>query len=321
MPPTRNAYTKTNNASASYLTCIEDSVGYRYGFNGQEKDDEITGVEGSHNTALFWEYDTRLGRRWNRDPKHNPSISEYAVFANNPIRWKDILGDTLTLGGNVDAAFKDILDLVPKEYQPYIHLSNSNKIIIDVNSPQDMFSYLGVELINNLVKSENNYKYVVGNKVLVRDYDGKEGEVSTVNPTTLNQAIANYSETPYYHDEPEAQYLPESGFNGLVRISEGSFGIKANFVGSGGYITEVPRQNLVFHELLENYFRTETTLPQVEGYKYAPNGGMYYSSSSTSVNGGAHQRSSELGVKFATQLGISTSGAKAKGVFIFKPNE
>jgi hypothetical protein len=37
---------------------------YRYGFNGQEKSDEIAG-EGNHNTAEFWEYDTRTGRRWN----------------------------------------------------------------------------------------------------------------------------------------------------------------------------------------------------------------------------------------------------------------
>jgi len=36
--------------------------GYRYGFNGQEKSDEIKG-EGNSYTALFWEYDPRIGRR------------------------------------------------------------------------------------------------------------------------------------------------------------------------------------------------------------------------------------------------------------------
>ena len=67
---------------------------YRYGFNGQEKVDEISGT-GNHNTAMFWEYDTRLGRRWNQDPKPNPSISNYAAFANNPIWYSDALGDTI----------------------------------------------------------------------------------------------------------------------------------------------------------------------------------------------------------------------------------
>ncbi len=39
---------------------------YRYGMNGQEKDDEI--AQGIY-TAMYWEYDSRLGRRWNLDPK------------------------------------------------------------------------------------------------------------------------------------------------------------------------------------------------------------------------------------------------------------
>ena len=68
--------------------------GYRYGFNGQEKVDEVAG-EGNHNTALFWEYDTRTARRWNQDPKPNPSISNYACFAGNPIMFSDVLGDTI----------------------------------------------------------------------------------------------------------------------------------------------------------------------------------------------------------------------------------
>src|SRR6478736_3791665 len=44
---------------------------YRYGFNGQEMSNEIKGVGNSY-TAEFWEYDPRLGRRWNVDPMTNP---------------------------------------------------------------------------------------------------------------------------------------------------------------------------------------------------------------------------------------------------------
>jgi RHS repeat-associated protein len=69
---------------------------YRYGFNGQMKDDEISG-EGNHNTAMYWEYNTRLGRRWNQDPKPNTSISKYSAFANNPIWYRDPLGDTIKI--------------------------------------------------------------------------------------------------------------------------------------------------------------------------------------------------------------------------------
>jgi hypothetical protein len=65
---------------------------YRYGFNGQEKVDEIAGV-GNHNTALFWEYDTRLGRRWNVDPKGGVDKSKYSCLGDNPIANIDKPGD------------------------------------------------------------------------------------------------------------------------------------------------------------------------------------------------------------------------------------
>ena len=69
------------------------SVGseYRFGFNGQEQDDEVYG-NGNLNTAMFWEYDTRLGRRWNIDPITYPWHSSYVVFNGNPIAFTDLLG-------------------------------------------------------------------------------------------------------------------------------------------------------------------------------------------------------------------------------------
>jgi hypothetical protein len=65
---------------------------YRYGFNSQEKTTEIAP---NTFTAMYWEYDSRIARRWNVDPKPNVSISVYAVFENNPILFNDPLGDTL----------------------------------------------------------------------------------------------------------------------------------------------------------------------------------------------------------------------------------
>lgn len=67
------------------------SATYRYGFNGQEKSDEI--AEGT-TTALFWEYDSRIARRWNIDPKPRIWESSYMCFRGNPIILSDIDGDT-----------------------------------------------------------------------------------------------------------------------------------------------------------------------------------------------------------------------------------
>jgi RHS repeat-associated protein len=65
---------------------------YRYGgAGGQEMDNEVSGVGNSY-TAHFWQYDPRLGRRWNVDPITYPWQSSYAAFNNNPIIYVDPLG-------------------------------------------------------------------------------------------------------------------------------------------------------------------------------------------------------------------------------------
>ena len=69
---------------------------YRFGFNGQEKSYEI--FEGS-TTALFWEYDSRTGRRWNVEPeiKKYADLSSYLTFRNNPISYSDPDGKDVIL--------------------------------------------------------------------------------------------------------------------------------------------------------------------------------------------------------------------------------
>jgi hypothetical protein len=71
-----------------------NSTGYKYGANsGNEKDDEIYGSGNSY-SAEYWEYDPRLGRRWNKDPFVQPGKSSYCSFDNNPIYFIDLKGLT-----------------------------------------------------------------------------------------------------------------------------------------------------------------------------------------------------------------------------------
>ena len=65
---------------------------YRYGFNSQEKETEITDSP-THYFAEFWMYDSRLGRRWEIDPVIKPWQSNYATFSNSPIWRIDPSGD------------------------------------------------------------------------------------------------------------------------------------------------------------------------------------------------------------------------------------
>jgi hypothetical protein len=70
-----------------------NSNSYRYGFNGQENDNEISNVQGANTTAAYWEYDSRLGRRWNIDPVFKPWQSTYSCLSNSPISRIDPHGD------------------------------------------------------------------------------------------------------------------------------------------------------------------------------------------------------------------------------------
>jgi hypothetical protein len=69
------------------------SEAYRFGFNGNEKDDE---VKGDDNHLSFGDFgcDPRLGKRWNIDPLtlKYPSHSPFSVFNDNPIFFIDPTG-------------------------------------------------------------------------------------------------------------------------------------------------------------------------------------------------------------------------------------
>ncbi len=74
---------------------FDSDSSYLYGFQGQESDDQVSG-KGNNYTAEFWQYDSRLGRRWNVDPVFKEYESPYVVYANNPIWFIDPNGsDTL----------------------------------------------------------------------------------------------------------------------------------------------------------------------------------------------------------------------------------
>lgn len=63
---------------------------YRYGMNTQEKDIEVG--EGIY-TAELWEYNSRLGVRWNLDPEPTIGVSDYACFLDNPTQFSDTYGN------------------------------------------------------------------------------------------------------------------------------------------------------------------------------------------------------------------------------------
>src|SRR5690554_6080312 len=62
------------------------SDGYRYGFQGQERDDEVKGEGNSYDFGARL-FDSRVGRWLSRDPLEGkyPSLSPYNFVANTPL--------------------------------------------------------------------------------------------------------------------------------------------------------------------------------------------------------------------------------------------
>ena len=74
-----------------------------------EKSPEISD---GHQTALFWEYDSRSVHRWNVDPVDKPNLSSYHIMEGNPIFFTDVLGNTVNSthtdeNGKVIAVYDD----------------------------------------------------------------------------------------------------------------------------------------------------------------------------------------------------------------------
>lgn len=111
-----NGYTEDENAGSGNGNGYVVMGGYRYGFNGMEKDDEVKGAGNSYTTE-FRQYDPRVGRWLSIDPLERdfPSHSPYCFSYNSPLIYTDDGGDSpisvllkLALKHGAKAALKKI---------------------------------------------------------------------------------------------------------------------------------------------------------------------------------------------------------------------
>ena len=174
--------------------------GYRFGFNGQEKDDEIFGSSGTSYTAEFWQYDSRLGRRWNLDPKPNPSISRYAAFAGNPILYSDVKGDTVRIRGKDGSG-----NQFSHDYVPGGTYDGDNQFI------QDVYTSLNHILENDADPTGQISQAVESEMVLDVLENNKENNPLFNVPDANTYFSDNAGGTNKYSDNPYLIYDPKAG--------------------------------------------------------------------------------------------------------------
>jgi RHS repeat-associated protein len=171
---------------------ITSPDGYRYGFNGMERDDEVKG-NGNQYSTHYRQYDPRLGRWTSLDPKKSkyPFMSPYSGMGNNPMKIIDENGDTLRVVGDLSFIW------------------NTNMYIAKLRSTTK--GEIMYQLINN---SPVVYSIVEATSALNSSYNGNStnyiGFMGIYKPNTL-----------YYDDQPGlsalfAQMMVDVPFNGYT---------------------------------------------------------------------------------------------------------
>jgi RHS repeat-associated protein len=165
-------------ATAHITNSLTAFSAYRFHFNGQEADNEVAGSGNSY-TAEFWQYDSRLGRRWNVDPmtEEFPWQSPYCTFDNNPICLTDPLGlsaegepkkETYTIqkGNTLSQIAKDNSTTVDELLSLNPNIKDKNKIFEGqvINLPTKPEAPT-----QNINKIQSQKEYKAGDKIPIRN--------------------------------------------------------------------------------------------------------------------------------------------------------
>lgn len=207
-----------------------DTSRYRFGFNTQEKDDEIAG-EGNVSSAEYWEYDARLGRRWNVDPANRSFISNYSTFSNNPILRVDKYGalDDIyvdesgnLLGSDGDEKSNEIRVISKENWNKVVGSKKSDEITDeDRNKLKQDIQKLGPN-INGPPKPPTSKllnKYEKG----IHIGDGTWSKIKTLGGKRLFPYVENLTSSTVYY-KPESKelnpYVSNNTSNSIAPNSE-----------------------------------------------------------------------------------------------------
>jgi RHS repeat-associated protein len=179
--------------------------GYRYGFNGMERDDEVKGSGNSYDFGARM-LDPRLGRWFKTDPYEEkyPSLSPYTAFGNNPIYYIDPSGETLRVAGSGDnfiQAKLDMYGLLPpgeagEKYEALLTFGNDGTVQFNITKAQaEASGDVGVEYLHKITSSPSNYQYSADDKASYKFKGSSKQEFTEPNGT---DPILNVSQNDKY---------------------------------------------------------------------------------------------------------------------------
>jgi len=238
-----------------------DDIDYK--FTGKQRDAE-TGYD--YFGARY--YDARIGRWGGVEPllEKYISYSPYQYGLLNPVRLVDANGFDLYIGGDKNLAFSYLQNLFNSDIVSRLSVDDNGKISFNTDG-LDTKNDAAIELIDNMVNQTSKlFLFEVADQTtgIARGDPGSTLEKGATvyydfvnNSNDVTQGLANLSETARNVDNGTGlpNYLPKKGFNGQVTLGKGRW---TDPNGTGKYI---PIEEIVFHELAENYERTINNQP------------------------------------------------------------
>jgi hypothetical protein len=225
---------------------------YRFGFNGQERDDEVSGV-GNINTALFWEYDTRIGKRWNIDPIIQENISGYAVLLNSPITIVDLLGNVaepvrkplteIILSDNEVKRTSSLQTTPSYDFYKTSLISFVKEKKLCVTCSENDLGLIFEDLVYELTKTrlqfqnqdfkKNDKKFGEGNRNTIPDFVGNShifdfSEFNKYNQQRIGERPLFNTKYPIFTRINDAAWIEAKQKNGNIYMSTSTYQIKGH---------------------------------------------------------------------------------------------
>ena len=217
-----------------------------YTFSAKEKDSE-TGL--SYFGSRYYSSDLSIWFSVDPMSEKYPSLSPYVYCANNPVKLVDPNGEYLEVADN-DDTHNDLLSIVGKTHRDRVIFNKDGSVSVNMEglSQEAIDKDIGLSLIKDMVNSDYNYYFETSDEAFFCDKLGNR--VSNLICNEYYKGVINASRHGF-DCSGSYMYLPMDGFDGQVVIAKsGSFTLNGQDV----------RKNIVFHELEENYLKTDMNM-------------------------------------------------------------
>ena len=185
-----------------------------------------------------------------RDPQQ---LNAYTYVRNNPLRYNDPTGETLTISGDINQIMKELCEQLGEDCSRIIYDKTKQTITVDITGI-DLLKNEGAALLNDLVSSEKQYSLHLGEQI-----------PTLAGFRSVSAPLENLDVNPdsRYSKGKTDSFLPPSGIHSQIGINP--------FVKRESLTDLRPTTtgDLIFHELAESYSKIDGGMQYSDAHQEA----------------------------------------------------